>query len=117
MAGRVDAILTWHMDRLHRQPAELEQFIDLLEGRDIAIQTVKAGEIDPNSPSGRVVLRMLGAAARYEVDHKSERLKRKFTEMAEAGRRNGGTRAFGYRRVDGSRGDRRGRGQDHPRGC
>jgi site-specific DNA recombinase len=62
---------------------------------------VKAGEIDPNSPSGRVVLRMLGAAARYEVDHKSERLKRKFTEMAEAGRRNGGTRAFGYRRVDG----------------
>jgi DNA invertase Pin-like site-specific DNA recombinase len=30
-AGRVDAILTWHMDRLHRQPAELEQFIDLLE--------------------------------------------------------------------------------------
>jgi site-specific DNA recombinase len=101
-AGRVDAILTWHMDRLHRQPAELEQFIDLLEGRDVAIQTVKAGEVDPNSPSGRMVLRMLGAAARYEVDHKSDRLRRKFTEMAEAGRRNGGTRAFGYRRVDGS---------------
>jgi DNA invertase Pin-like site-specific DNA recombinase len=100
-AGRIDAILTWHMDRLHRQPAELEQFIDLLEGRDIAIQTVKAGEVDPNSPSGRMVLRMLGAAARYEVDHKYDRLKRKFTEMAEEARRNGGTRAFGYRRVDG----------------
>lgn len=28
-AGAVDAIVTWHNDRLHRSPKELEAFIDL----------------------------------------------------------------------------------------
>lgn len=94
--GHVNALVVWHMDRLHRQPAELEAFIDLVDGRGIVIQTVKAGEVDPNTPTGKMVLRMLGAQARFEVEHKADRIKRKMTELAEQGRRNGGTRAFGY---------------------
>src|SRR3954465_13621526 len=27
-AGRADAVLVWHTDRLHRRPVELEQYID-----------------------------------------------------------------------------------------
>ncbi|HEY0697926.1 MAG TPA: recombinase family protein [Micromonospora sp.] len=30
-AGKVRALLTWHADRVHRSPEELERFIDLAE--------------------------------------------------------------------------------------
>ncbi|MGZ6528310.1 MAG: recombinase family protein, partial [Actinomycetota bacterium] len=29
-AGRINAVVAWHPDRLHRSPRELEDFIDLL---------------------------------------------------------------------------------------
>jgi DNA invertase Pin-like site-specific DNA recombinase len=35
-AGRIDAIVTWHNDRLHRSPKELEAFIDLVERSSFA---------------------------------------------------------------------------------
>jgi site-specific DNA recombinase len=28
-AGKVDAVVAWHTDRLHRSPRELEEFIDI----------------------------------------------------------------------------------------
>ena len=34
-AGRVDVVLAWHTDRLHRSPRELEEFIDLCERRGV----------------------------------------------------------------------------------
>jgi site-specific DNA recombinase len=98
-SGAVNAVITWHMDRLHRQPYELEKFIDLVEDRDVAIQTVKAGDIDASTPTGRMLLRVVGATDRYEVEHKAERIRRKHVELAEQGRRSGGTRAFGYVQV------------------
>jgi hypothetical protein len=40
---------------------------------------------------------MLGGLARYESDHKSERIRRKHEELAEHGKRSGGgSRAYGY---------------------
>jgi DNA invertase Pin-like site-specific DNA recombinase len=33
----LDAIVTWHNDRLHRSPRELEAFIDLVERRGIRV--------------------------------------------------------------------------------
>src|SRR3954471_11474863 len=49
-AGRVDVVLSWHTDRLHRSPKELEEFIDLCEGRDVGVETVKAGPVDLSTP-------------------------------------------------------------------
>jgi site-specific DNA recombinase len=96
-AGRVDAVIAWHNDRLHRSPSELEHFISLLESRHVAVQTVTAGVIDLNTPSGRMIARQLGVAARYESEHKSERIRRKHRELAEGGKiGGGGTRPFGY---------------------
>jgi site-specific DNA recombinase len=94
-----DAVITWHTDRLHRSPSELEDFITVCEGSNIRIETVQAGLIDLSTPSGRMVARMLGSAARYESEHKSERIKRKATEVALAGKVWGGsTRPYGYER-------------------
>lgn len=95
-AGRIDAILAWHPDRLHRRPTELEEFIALVESHGTLIQTEKAGELDLSTPSGRLVARMLGSAARYEVDQTRDRIAAQKRRAADAGAYRGGRRPFGY---------------------
>jgi site-specific DNA recombinase len=96
-AGTVEAVLAWHPDRLHRSPRELEGFIDLVERHGTAVQTVTAGTWDITTPSGRLSARTLGNFARYESEHKAERLQRKAIETAKEGKPGGGgTRPFGY---------------------
>jgi site-specific DNA recombinase len=75
-AGRGDAVLVWHTDRLHRRPIELEHYIGMCEARGIPTMTVQAGPLDLATPSGRMVARMLGSAARFETEHASERQRR-----------------------------------------
>lgn len=98
--GQVSAVIAWHPDRLHRRPAELEEFISLCESRGVAVQTCRAGEVDLSTPSGRMVARMLGAAARHEVEHMVERQQSAKLRAARDGKFRGGRRAFGYN-VDG----------------
>ncbi|WP_306420052.1 recombinase family protein [Streptomyces sp. PKU-MA01144] len=94
--GEIDAIAVWHVDRLTRSPRELEDVIDLADRQGVELATV-SGEIDLATPTGRMVARMLGAAARHEAEHKAERQKRQRRQAAEAGRiAGGGKRSFGY---------------------
>jgi site-specific DNA recombinase len=96
-AGKVNAIVAWHTDRLHRAPRELEEFIDICDRHDVHIETVRAGELDLKTPTGRAVARTLGAWARYESEHKSERIRRKSVEQAQQGLPHmGGARCYGY---------------------
>jgi len=95
-SGGADAIIAWHNDRLHRSPRELEGFIDLCERRSVEVRTVQAGTIDLSNASGRMVARMLGAAARHEVEHSIERQRRAKLAAAVAGKYRGGRRPFGY---------------------
>src|SRR5918993_3790815 len=95
-AGVADAVLVWHTDRLHRSPAELEEYIGVCEPRNVPTQTVKAGPIDLATPAGRMVARQLGAVGRYEVEHMIERQQRARLQAATAGKWSGGRRPFGY---------------------
>jgi site-specific DNA recombinase len=98
-SGAIDAVVAWHPDRLHRSPLELEGFIDAVERTGTRVETVQAGHTDLSTPSGRAVARTLGAWARYESEHKAERIKRKHRELAEHGRApRSGVRPFGYTR-------------------
>lgn len=98
-AGRRDGLIVWHPDRLHRSPAELEDFISLVERTGLAIGTVTAGDVDLTSATGRMTARIVGAVARHESDHKAERIRRKHVELAQNGRvAGGGIRPFGYER-------------------
>ena len=98
--GKAQGLIAWHADRLHRRPIELESFIDLCDRRGIQVHTVKSGNVDLATASGRMVARMLGAAARHEVEHSIERQKRAKYQAAVDGKYRGGRRAFGYE-VDG----------------
>lgn len=95
-AGEVRGIVAWHTDRLHRRPTELEEFITLAESHALQVQTVKAGNLDLSTPSGRMVARMLGAAARHEVDQTKARIRRQKEDAAARGEYRGGPRPFGY---------------------
>lgn len=95
-AGEVKGILAWHSDRLHRRTLELEEFVSVAEAHNLQIETVTAGKLDLKTPSGRMVARMLGAAAQHEVDHARERVQRVKAEMARRGQFRGGPRAYGY---------------------
>ncbi len=95
-AGRADTVLAWHTDRLHRSPAELEEYIDVCEPRNVQTRTVKAGALDLTTATGRMIARQLGVQARYEVERMVERQRRKRDEMARDGKFFGGRRPFGW---------------------
>lgn len=95
-SGAIRGVLAWHPDRLHRSPTELETYINLAERKRIATHTVQAGHWDLSTPSGRAVARTLGIWARYESEHKGERIKAARIQQAKAGGWHGGMRPYGY---------------------
>jgi len=94
--GRARVVTAWHTDRLHRTPRELETYIDLAERRGVVTHSVKAGPLDLATPSGRAVARTLCAWARFESEHKGERIRAARRQAAEQGRWQGGCRPFGF---------------------
>lgn len=94
--GEGDCVLAWHTDRLHRSPAELEEYIDVCEPRRVDTRTVKAGHLDLTTATGRMIARQLGVQARYEIERMIERQRRKREQMAQRGEYFGGRRPFGY---------------------
>lgn len=95
-AGEVDAVIVYHVDRLYRRNADLERIVDIVERHAVAVHTVEAGDLDLRTASGRMIARMLGAAAQHEVERNSERAKRKHDELAASGAPPGGRPPFGY---------------------
>jgi DNA invertase Pin-like site-specific DNA recombinase len=59
-----------------RSMIELGEYALISEGHGVATYTVRASAIDLATPSGRIVARQLGAVARFEVEHASERIPR-----------------------------------------
>jgi DNA invertase Pin-like site-specific DNA recombinase len=97
-AGTVDAVLVWHLDRLHRQPKELEEFFEVCDAARLTALASVTGDTDLSTHDGRFLARILGAVARKESDDKSRRITRKHLELAQAGKATGGgSRPFGYR--------------------
>lgn len=94
--GAVDAVICWDSDRLHRAPRELETYIDACVAGGVTTHAVKTGEIDLSTASGQAIARTLGAWARYESDHKSDRLKRAKQQAKEKGHFHGGPIPYGW---------------------
>lgn len=91
----VTHIIVWHVDRLYRQPRELEDLIELVEHHPVRIESVQGGGFDLNTSEGRLMARQLVAIAAYESGHKSDRVKRANQRLAELGRWHGPAR-YGY---------------------
>jgi site-specific DNA recombinase len=95
--GKVNTVVAWHPDRLHRQTRELVPFIDLVNAHRVHVETVTAGVYDLSTPSGRMQARIVGSVAEYESEHKGERIRRKLEANAAEGKHHGGCRPYGWR--------------------
>ncbi len=96
-AGAIDAVLVYDSDRLHRQPRELEAFIDLCKAARLTNVVTVSGDLDLTSHDGQLMARVKGAFAKKESDDKSRRVRRKAREIAERGGiSGGGSRPYGY---------------------
>ncbi|MDX3398463.1 recombinase family protein [Streptomyces sp. ME01-18h] len=94
--GRYGTVISWHTDRLHRRPTELEEYIDVCEPRGIQTRTVKAGTLDLTTATGRMIARQLGVQARYEVERMVERQRRAREQKVGRGEYCGGPRPYGW---------------------
>ncbi|WP_353107924.1 recombinase family protein [Gordonia sp. (in: high G+C Gram-positive bacteria)] len=95
-AGLFDALVCWDLDRLTRQPRQLEDWIDRAESRGLAIVTSN-GEADLTTDGGRMYARIKAAVARAEIERKSARQKRAEIQRAHSGMwRRKGPRPTGY---------------------
>jgi DNA invertase Pin-like site-specific DNA recombinase len=95
--GTIDAVVVYHLDRLHRQPKELEEFFEICKEAGVDDLATVTGRIDLADPDGQFQARILGAVAKKESDDKSRRIRRKHKEIALRGRvSGGGSRPYGY---------------------
>src|SRR6266516_1363125 len=96
-SGFLDAVLVGHLDRLYRQPRELEEFFEVVDAAGLSRLASVTGDVDLATDDCRFMARILGAVARKESDDKSRRIRRKAEEIALAGRvGGGGTRPYGF---------------------
>src|SRR5262245_50873889 len=45
-SGVIDAVIVWDVDRLHRSPRELEDFVTLIEATGAVVASVSGGDYD-----------------------------------------------------------------------
>jgi DNA invertase Pin-like site-specific DNA recombinase len=93
--GKFEAVICYDLDRLTRQPRQLEDWIDLARERDIALVTAN-GEADLTTDNGRMFAGVKIQFARAEVERKGERQRVAARQRAQLGRVPKGTRLLGY---------------------
>lgn len=97
-AHAVDAVIVYNLDRLHRQPRELEEFFDIADAAGVVDLASVEGDVNLASHEGRFHARIMGAVSRKSSDDASRRIKRKLLQNALEGKpHRGGSRPFGYR--------------------
>src|SRR5450759_735754 len=95
--GKVNAVVVWDEDRLHRQPDELETFVSVCDKAGMTqLASVGGGGHNLKDEDAMVVLRIKGALAKREVDKSKKRIKAQKLQAAEQGLPSGGGRSFGY---------------------
>lgn len=97
----VDTVVVWHTDRLYRRLKDLVTIVDVARDKPLKVLAVKAGDLDLNTPSGRMVASLLGSVASYETEQKGARQVAANIQRAKQGHWQFSNRPYGYERVDG----------------
>lgn len=95
-SGARDAVIVYNLDRLHRRPAELEDFVALCELAGVQQVATVTADIDLGNDDGLFMARIFAAFAAKESGRKSARVRRKLLQNAEQGLPHGSVRPFGY---------------------
>jgi DNA invertase Pin-like site-specific DNA recombinase len=94
---KVDAVVVWALDRLHRRPMELEEFFQVCENVGLVHMASYGGDVDLATGDGKLVARIKAAVDADEIEKLRRRVRRKHEELARAGRvGGGGARPYGF---------------------
>ncbi len=94
--GRINALMVWDLDRLARDPRDLEDAIEAVEYYGAVIKSATASEIDLMTESGRMMARVMIIIANKSSADTARRVKRAHKATAAKGLPVGGTRPFGW---------------------
>lgn len=93
-AGRISAVVVYSPDRLYRRLSSLEELLTALG--DVPVFAVQSSDLRLDTADGRMIARILGAAAQREAEKLGERVSARAAERAAEGGWNGGVRRLGY---------------------
>lgn len=94
-AGDFDALVCWDLDRLTRQPRQLEDWIEAAEERGLLLVTAN-GEADLSTDAGRLFARIKASVARAEIERKAARQRSAALQRSQGGKPPLGVRLTGY---------------------
>ena len=99
VAGRVQRIVIYKLDRLSRSLADFVKLAELPEEHGASIVSVTQ-QFDTGTPMGRLTLNMLLSFAQFEREQIAERTQHKMAAARRKGKRTGGTPPLGFNIVD-----------------
>ncbi|MCX6396060.1 MAG: recombinase family protein [Propionibacteriales bacterium] len=95
--GVIEGIVVYDLDRLMRQPIDLERAIEIYEARMGLVFASAQGDVDL-AGDGQTMARVMAAFANKASADTARRVKRKHLDLAEKGIPVGGTRPFGWQK-------------------
>ena len=96
--GRFDVLLVYRVDRLCRSVGLLADLLGRLDAAGVGFRSATE-PFETTTPSGRMMMQMLGVFAEFERASIIERVVMGMGRKAASGRWVGGTQPFGYRRA------------------
>jgi len=95
LAGQVQRIVVWRLDRLGRLAGATIQLLDDLEAKGVAFLSIRDG-FDPSTPAGRLTRNVLASVAQFETEVRRER---QMAGIEAARQENGGKCPWGGRKA------------------
>ncbi|NNN31299.1 recombinase family protein [Streptomyces sp. S3(2020)] len=99
-AGLINGVVAYDLDRLARQPRDLERLIEIFDERPRLEFATVTNDINLATPDGRTMARVMVAFANKSSHDTSRRIKRKHLELAQQGKSTGGAAPYGWRKDD-----------------
>ncbi len=94
-AGKIDAIVTYKLDRLSRSLKDTYSFLEMLKTKNVAFASATQS-IDTSNSTGLLMVNILASFAQFEREIGVERTAARMASRAEKGRWNGGWYPMGY---------------------
>lgn len=98
--GRVKELLITRIDRLGRDAAHADELIALCSIQGVKVRALDGGEVDPASPQGFLMARLLTTMAEVESRMLSQRITRQFETYRMEGRHLRRRAPFGYTKAN-----------------
>ncbi|GAP53529.1 putative DNA recombinase [Arthrobacter sp. Hiyo6] len=96
-SGQLGGIAAYDLDRISRQPRDLERLIDIYDLRSNLVFATVSGEIDLSKPDGRLMARVMVSFANKSSADTSRRVARAQLQRAQQGKLSGGGHTpYGY---------------------